>query len=171
MLVLPAAMLISGTSNAAVVRPALDVQDFGTDTGVNLTATVFDIDATAFAIVTTGALIDIPDETFSLLSTGSWDGSFGSFSGTFTVGSLLTGSFLNLNVLGLGGGDGQFGADVVYTGGSLMGNLTGGRIEGVFQSSSVVAKVGAVTVVPVPAAVWLFGSGLIGLAGVARRKV
>ncbi|MEN8108052.1 MAG: VPLPA-CTERM sorting domain-containing protein, partial [Pseudomonadota bacterium] len=24
--------------------------------------------------------------------------------------------------------------------------------------------------VPVPAAVWLFGSGLIGLAGVARRK-
>lgn len=27
------------------------------------------------------------------------------------------------------------------------------------------------SVVPVPAAVWLFGSGLIGLAGVARRKV
>ena len=29
---------------------------------------------------------------------------------------------------------------------------------------------GSVTVVPVPAAVWLFGSGLIGLIGVARRK-
>lgn len=28
----------------------------------------------------------------------------------------------------------------------------------------------AATVVPVPAAVWLFGSGLIGLAGLARRK-
>ena len=27
-----------------------------------------------------------------------------------------------------------------------------------------------ITVVPVPAAVWLFGSGLIGLAGVVRRK-
>jgi hypothetical protein len=27
-----------------------------------------------------------------------------------------------------------------------------------------------ITVVPVPAAVWLFGSGLIGLAGIARRK-
>jgi hypothetical protein len=26
-----------------------------------------------------------------------------------------------------------------------------------------------VQVVPVPAAVWLFGSGLIGLAGIARR--
>jgi hypothetical protein len=29
---------------------------------------------------------------------------------------------------------------------------------------------GTMTVVPVPAAVWLFGSGLMGLAGVARRK-
>jgi hypothetical protein len=29
---------------------------------------------------------------------------------------------------------------------------------------------GNMTVVPVPAAVWLFGSGLMGLAGVARRK-
>jgi hypothetical protein len=31
-------------------------------------------------------------------------------------------------------------------------------------------KDGSVTVVPVPAAVWLFGSGLLGLIGVARRK-
>lgn len=29
---------------------------------------------------------------------------------------------------------------------------------------------GAASVVPVPAAVWLFGSGLLGLVGVARRK-
>lgn len=29
---------------------------------------------------------------------------------------------------------------------------------------------GAVSAVPVPAAVWLFGSGLIGLAGIARRR-
>lgn len=29
----------------------------------------------------------------------------------------------------------------------------------------------SVTAVPVPAAVWLFGSGLIGLVGVARRKL
>ena len=27
-----------------------------------------------------------------------------------------------------------------------------------------------VSAVPVPAAVWLFGSGLIGLIGIARRK-
>jgi len=32
------------------------------------------------------------------------------------------------------------------------------------------AFIGTATPVPVPAAVWLFGSGLIGLAGVARRR-
>ena len=30
--------------------------------------------------------------------------------------------------------------------------------------------VGSASTVPVPAAVWLFGSGLVGLLGVARRK-
>ena len=32
------------------------------------------------------------------------------------------------------------------------------------------SHVSAYSVVPVPAAVWLFGSGLLGLAGIARRK-
>ena len=32
------------------------------------------------------------------------------------------------------------------------------------------AFIGTATTVPVPAAVWLFGSGLVGLAGVARRR-
>ena len=37
--------------------------------------------------------------------------------------------------------------------------------------SIAIALVRDVSTVPVPAAVWLFGSGLIGLVGVARRKV
>jgi hypothetical protein len=32
------------------------------------------------------------------------------------------------------------------------------------------AYIGGVTTVPVPAAAWLFGSALIGLAGVARKR-
>ncbi len=35
---------------------------------------------------------------------------------------------------------------------------------------SLVGSLNAAAVVPVPAAVWLFGSGLLGLVGVARRK-
>jgi len=46
---------------------------------------------------------------------------------------------------------------------SLAGNST---IEWDLYSDSFAA----VTAVPVPAAVWLFGSGLLGLIGVARRK-
>lgn len=38
------------------------------------------------------------------------------------------------------------------------------------QYGIVVSQPGDVSAVPVPAAAWLFGSGLIGLAGVIRRK-
>jgi hypothetical protein len=54
-----------------------------------------------------------------------------------------------------------------YTGGpSLLGN--GGIVE---WGHIVAPDFGAATAaVPVPAAVWLFGSGLLGLIGVARKK-
>ena len=39
-----------------------------------------------------------------------------------------------------------------------------------FSNGSVLSIDATPTVVPIPAAVWLFGSGLIGLVGVARRK-
>lgn len=41
---------------------------------------------------------------------------------------------------------------------------------GSFNSDTIFSGNIANTVVPVPAAVWLFGSGLIGLIGIARRK-
>ncbi len=37
-------------------------------------------------------------------------------------------------------------------------------------AGGVVDSIGAASAVPVPAAVWLFGSGLLGLVGIARRK-
>jgi hypothetical protein len=39
-----------------------------------------------------------------------------------------------------------------------------------FNAGGQVLVVDVITAVPVPAAVWLFGSGLIGLVGVARRR-
>jgi len=43
----------------------------------------------------------------------------------------------------------------------------------VVEDPGVIATgtIGASAVVPVPAAVWLFGSGLLGLVGIARRKI
>ena len=61
--------------------------------------------------------------------------------------------------------------------------ITGGRYEGDYvlawedlehlgdrDYNDLVVRVSGVSVVPVPAAVWLFGSGLLGLAAVARRR-
>ena len=50
-----------------------------------------------------------------------------------------------------------------------------GFLEGEWDASLVfegkdLSHISAYTVVPVPAAVWLFASGLLGLVGVARRK-
>ena len=40
----------------------------------------------------------------------------------------------------------------------------------VVTNSAIAETAGAWTVVPIPATVWLFGSGIVGLAGISRRK-
>lgn len=50
--------------------------------------------------------------------------------------------------------------NALIVGGPFDGNTGYWSIEGTYTTSAV----------PVPAAVWLFGSGLVGLAGVARRR-
>ena len=54
-------------------------------------------------------------------------------------------------------------SEVIYF--SLQDALVPGGMKGKFETTGL-----AVTSVPVPAAVWLFGSGLVGLIGVSRRK-
>ena len=49
----------------------------------------------------------------------------------------------------------------------FVATATGNNGSGNFYDNLVFAEVSQV---PVPAAVWLFGSGLIGLISVARRK-
>ena len=49
-----------------------------------------------------------------------------------------------------------------------LGDASG--FGGVPYVLNLVGTVGEAAVIPVPAAVWLFGSGLLGLVGVARRK-
>lgn len=58
-------------------------------------------------------------------------------------------------------GGGLFAADwtALIVGGSFDGNTGYWHMEGSYT-----------TAVPVPAAVWLFGSGLMGLVGIARRR-
>ena len=61
---------------------------------------------------------------------------------------------------------GQVGVEVTYIGSSFNGD--GLSID--FIPESVDYAFADLTIIPIPAAVWLFGSGLIGLVGIARRK-
>jgi hypothetical protein len=54
--------------------------------------------------------------------------------------------------------------------GILSGNAGTTAATWSFSSQSALSYSMSIAAVPVPAAVWLFGSGLIGLVGVARRK-
>ena len=50
---------------------------------------------------------------------------------------------------------------------AICGGVAGCQSNIFWDNVSITADIAAV---PVPAAVWLFGSGLLGLVGVARRK-
>lgn len=70
--------------------------------------------------------------------------------------------------------DGLGAAGLVYSGTNGAGNLFTSDASDNFTGNSDVLGTWTtfnMTVVPVPAAVWLFGTGLIGLVGVARRKM
>lgn len=86
----------------------------------------------------------------------SYDTGFGTV-GLFT----LTNVSESLN----GNGELLLSGDLLWTAGLSYGGLLGGNGSTVLGSFSL-----APSAVPVPAAVWLFGSGLLGLIGVARRK-
>jgi len=66
--------------------------------------------------------------------------------------------------------------DTAYSSGSFLlgeGNHSitiFNNIETTQLGGTAYFRISEVSAIPVPAAVWLFGSGLIGLAGIARRK-
>lgn len=81
----------------------------------------------------------------------------GSISGNdYTLDEL---AFMSLDITGLEGQTGLL---------EFIINTTGAESANVFIPNSISSAY--VSAVPVPAAVWLFGSGLLGLIGVARRK-
>jgi len=179
-------VLAPAVASADVVKPYLAVDNLAGDTGVAKSGSLLTMDGTAFTLITTGAPIDIADEPFALAATFVSDDGFGSYtfgSGTLNIGTLLAATFSSLTVESLGFGVGNFFADLTYTGGSMKGSYTNGRVEGSFFGATTdnfsgnftaadltAVAVGQVQPVPVPAAGWLLGSALLGLAGLGRRR-
>jgi hypothetical protein len=163
------ALALPSVASAATLSLVQNPGDDGAVlTGDTLTGFTFDIEATVNGF-------DLGDPTFILngaLSAADYaPGGDNFFSGTFSIaGGLLEGTFSDLQLTTYSDII-EFEASLSYTSGILMDGLAGGSLSGVDSSSDFGADLGPVTVIPVPAAVWLFGSGLIGLAGIARRKV
>ena len=170
---------------AAVITPYFDIQDLGADAGMSSAGGTLVMDATAIAIITDGAPISLTDVNFSLTAQfDSFDGGITYYfdNGSLSVGSLLTADFSSLMLRDLGSGMGQFEADLSYTGGSLAGGLSSGRMEGIFSgaipnnppdyasdftATTITAKVGPI--VPVPGVIWLLGSGLVVFAKFRKK--
>jgi len=179
-LLLAVLMMFGSASAFAVTFPALELDSVAVtsdNTGLTMSGTVPYI----LSDPTTMLVVLIPDLSFSLTSNAAGAGSL-----QVDGGLALSATFSDLMITSIVGGTVTWSADLTYTGGSLAGGLTAGLVEGgfngingfsmgqsllgeTFSGTGGLGKLGAVSAVPVPAAVWLFGSGLLGLAGIARR--
>ncbi len=88
------------------------------------------------------------------------------FESVSDLGESFDDPMLTLNFNVIGSGSDMLIAAHHNASNSFVNANTSQEIPVIFGGASY-----TVTAVPVPAAVWLFGSGLVGLAGVARRKV
>jgi len=178
------ALLGTAQTNATTTFPALEILA-GTVTG---TSSGVAMDGTAPFVLSDPSTIlpgynFSPDLVFSLTSDDTGAGFL-----SVTGSDDLSAGFSNLSIIHTFGGIAQVTADLNITGGSLAGVLGGtiGRLEGSlvnvgtftpgqsllgldFSTASPNSTL-KLSAVPVPAAVWLFGSGLLGLVGIARRK-
>jgi hypothetical protein len=143
--------------------------DFAGITTDGGTLALFDDDTgfagTALVIGSSGGNVVFTDN-----SDGSWDAQF--FDVFNTPGATITLAGGNNFVLGIDWGAGYAG-DTSYSLQSspdtYLINFDGVAADGSSKSGSTLAV--DLAPIPVPAAVWLFGSGLLGLVGVARRRV
>ncbi len=174
LLLVPLLLLYAGGANSALVDFTLVGEVTVADTGNGFGLAASD------TITVTGAFDDS-----ALSGTGNEYISFGAGSGnslSFDAGSV---SFTQADDVDFGAG---LGPNLMFSNGSFSGFdfLAEFGLTGSFSSVDLLFDAGddsfytlyvtgswtsyTVSAVPVPAAVWLFGSGLLGLVGVARRR-
>lgn len=93
----------------------------------------------------------------------------GDIAGEFTAGTFSLNAFDPILITLQGGSENYHWYLFEGITGTVNGAFDASVLEGNNTLSSLSAYTTA-TVVPVPATVWLFGSGLLGLVGVARRR-
>lgn len=112
---------------------------------------------------TANSCVDTSPGTAPFGSTGSFNVSLGT--GTWTNTAGIGNSLYAFYLTGSGGGPSTPAIETLYQNSQNTASWTL-NTDGTLTYSLAPA----VSAVPVPAAVWLFGSGLLGLVGIARRK-
>jgi hypothetical protein len=193
-----AMLLAAGASNAAVISPCADLlADNATcvDPTVTIDGNTFDmtIRGSEFAIGTSGGGLTVTWDA-ARLDLVSWDTSvFAPPLGLVVPGGgtldQAAGTLSDIDLLSISIGSSLTTFDIVTLtflaqapGNAAvtpsLGNFSGTSTPNIWVDQFGVDEVvptytpGSVQIsaVPVPAAVWLFGSGLIGLVGIARRR-
>ncbi len=109
---------------------------------------------------------DIDPTTWGVTTNKNAGGSFGFFDFQVKGNGNSRTEILSFSITGVSGDSiGSYAIGYEGVGDAYFAAHVGGFDDGNGVSSAIFA-----TVVPVPAAAWLFGSGLLGLVGVARRK-
>ncbi len=153
-----AALLLAGQVNAATVFAPTDadINVLNSNLMSGSILAMFDDTDQLFAL---SSLTITPPEVVGIGTSGGGNWLATNFTTAATL--VLTGSDQFIFGVSNDGGNTWMGDTSVVNNGA--NSITIG-----FADGSVLAV--DVRVVPVPAAVWLFGSGLIGLVGIARRK-
>ena len=195
LLIAALALCISGPAQAALLNLTQDFPDVSsnfinvayTEGSDSLTASGF---ATNLVLVSGGADNAIAGGSFDLSASVDDSGSLSSgnisIGGTilglgFNSGTLLTGTLSDIGFVDGGGDPLEFlfsvtGGDLssIYggTGGVILSSsgFTGWGADFTNSPFAGLADTFAVSPVPVPAAVWLFGSALLGLVGYGRQS-
>jgi hypothetical protein len=145
----------------------------------------------ALAVFTSPALTSA-FPAVSTASTGAMENFLNGLQNDLTSGGLtsLTGTETGTATEGVGSPQSKYGffggADLAATGSTAIklfgftgNNVNGGQLQSYLLGSATLGTDGTLTIngngggtapVPLPAAVWLFGSGLMGLVGVSRRR-
>ncbi len=155
--------VIPGNGEANAIGEAYTLTGIGYGSGSNSMSATMTV--SAGTQVSFGFNADMYMQT---LLTAGGQSAYASSSMVVMLETLAGGSVLNWAPVALN--TQIFGNDSRTVSNGIFTESTGGLAAGTYRLTIEMAQIANVTAVPVPAAVWLFGSGLLGLVGVARRR-